>query len=302
MRRLSSDAFNIVAALEEMRPAARERDRERLRNVEGICGSLVGEPMKAPEVWSEEDLAIEHNGPTVKAKKGPRWLYGCAACYQTGGWVGGGGDYRYTERCVTCAGLDFLVDNVNGARLPSKFYGRNYDRSRLALVGTGASELLKEWGRGVTAGEAVSGAAFIGPPGRGKSHLAFVIGQWAMFKGGRRVRWVNWPKHLENIRASYGDKRCRPAECWDGLPSNGLVVVDDFGASRSTEWARDQSWALFEECPPSVQLLITSNLNPAEVGAGGMSEALGERAASRLMGQCGAAIFVFGGGEPRRAV
>tara|TARA_B100000989_G_scaffold100180_1_gene73167 strand:+ start:4224 stop:5120 length:897 start_codon:yes stop_codon:yes gene_type:complete len=298
MQPLSAGTQSLIEKLEAMRPEARKRDRERRKGL-GDWAKQTN-PGEAPKIWTAQDLIVDTSAATIKANKAQKWMYGCVDCYQSGGWISGVGRDAYP--CPKCDGLNGLIDRVNRSRLPSKFYGKKYDRSRQNLAGEGSADLLTDWGRGVFGREDVSGAAFVGAPGRGKSHLAYTIGQWVLFQGGRRVRWVNWPKHLEGIKASYGDRRTRSAECWDGLPTKGLVIVDDFGAAQATEWAKTQSWALFEECPQAVTLLITTNLNPSESGAGGMADALGERAASRLFGVCGSAIFVFGGEDKRRAI
>jgi DNA replication protein DnaC len=71
-------------------------------------------------------------------------------------------------------------------------------------------------------------------------------------------------------------------EAFQRVADAPLLVLDDLGASKWTEWVEEITYRLinhrYEQCLPSI---FTSNLVPAK-----LREALGERVASRLTEMC----------------
>lgn len=126
----------------------------------------------------------------------------------------------------------------------------------------------------------------LGPVGTGKTHLAYAAVR-ALSVSGARCNW-------EFVSAARIYMRLRPRpkvdtdEEFERLAKVGLLVVDDLGASNSTEWTAEQNFLLvdyrYSWGKPTV---VTSNLpvedrkTPGGVEPG-LGSVLGERVVSRL--------------------
>lgn len=123
------------------------------------------------------------------------------------------------------------------------------------------------------------GFHFVGPTGTGKSHLAAAVVRHVTER--RLVDSVYFtfvPAFFDTIRSNFD----RPVEqrdaFWDRVLNCGLLVFDDLGAERTTEWVRDQLGILMHQRWANKKpVLVTSNLPLDSYRA-----TLGERAYSRL--------------------
>lgn len=119
-----------------------------------------------------------------------------------------------------------------------------------------------------------------GGVGRGKTWQMFGMGQEALRRGVVfSVAWAFVPELLRDLRP--GGQRSEP-DGMDDLYRSGLLLLDDLGAHKPTEWAEtelgillDRRWR--DERPT----IVTTNVPPKKLG-----EVLGERIASRLAGMC----------------
>lgn len=95
--------------------------------------------------------------------------------------------------------------------------------------------------------------------GSGKSHACQATAhEWA--SRGFGVRYVVWEEHLERLREQFDNDQARvvPAADFDGL-----VILDDVGTEKDTDWALEQltgvtGWR-YRHALPTV---ITTNLDP----------------------------------------
>lgn len=91
------------------------------------------------------------------------------------------------------------------------------------------------------------GIFLYGPPGTGKSHLlaAAIIAKVHASTGG--IRWANVPILLDKLRAA---QRYTDSETMDRFEamrdSARVVVLDDFGKERATDWATERLYVLVE--------------------------------------------------------
>lgn len=116
----------------------------------------------------------------------------------------------------------------------------------------------------------------LGPTGTGKTHQAYGVirGFDAL---GVRARWrVTTAADLyARLRPRHG---VDSEAVFDDYAHASLLVVDDFGAAKNTEWTEDVNTRLvnhrYERVLPT---LFTSNLTPAE-----LADRLGGRVSSRL--------------------
>lgn len=100
-----------------------------------------------------------------------------------------------------------------------------------------------------------------GPVGTGKTHAAYAIGNAAVGRG----RWVEaWRLHdlLADLRPD-GDPRA-----WDRACGCDLLIVDDLGATKVSEWADETVTALLDSrLNAGRRTVLTTNQNGAALAA-----------------------------------
>lgn len=96
-----------------------------------------------------------------------------------------------------------------------------------------------------------------GDVGTGKSFLAACIAN-ALIERGTPVLMTNFSKILNQMGGMYSEERYRYIASFSQFP---LLVIDDLGIERSTEYALEQVYAVVDERYKSgLPLLITTNL------------------------------------------
>lgn len=128
-----------------------------------------------------------------------------------------------------------------------------------------------------------------GPTGTGKTYAAITAAR-AHFDRGLEVGF--WPvvELLDGLRPG-GDP-----DLWERLVyKTSILVVDDLGTSKATDWADERLFALVNRrWLDERATVVTTNLDPN----GKLAEVLGDRMWSRL---CGNDALILGiGGEDRR--
>jgi DNA replication protein DnaC len=131
-----------------------------------------------------------------------------------------------------------------------------------------------------------------GPTGTGKTFQAWAWWRrWAFYATRDRVpdaQFYTAADLLERIRKSYDGERIE-------LVPSELLVIDDLGVERPTEWVSEQLYRIVDEryrnCLP---LFVTTNLTGVQ-----LRDRLGDRLVSRLAEMC---ISVRLDGKDRRLV
>ena len=83
------------------------------------------------------------------------------------------------------------------------------------------------------------GLLFIGPPGIGKTHVAVAVLREVVLKGMRGV-YYDTRSLLSTIRSTYNPvTRASEAEVLDEVMQAELLVLDDLGAERLTDWVEE---------------------------------------------------------------
>jgi DNA replication protein DnaC len=119
------------------------------------------------------------------------------------------------------------------------------------------------------------GIYLAGPPGAGKSHLAAALAQ-AVASAGRSVSYASVPELLAFVRSGFGDSTADDRV--RALAGVYLLVLDDLGAGKQSDWANDVLFRIVNERWREERLLVvTSNLPLGEQE---------ERIASRLGQMC----------------
>lgn len=129
----------------------------------------------------------------------------------------------------------------------------------------------------------------LGPVGTGKSHAAVAACRPCHDTSGLDVRFAPLVELLDLLRPG------GPEDAFAALAAVDLLIVDDLGSERATDWTAERLGALVNrrwlEARPTV---CTSNLDPDTLAA-----ALGERVFSRLIG-CDAVVLRLTGDDRRR--
>jgi DNA replication protein DnaC len=146
------------------------------------------------------------------------------------------------------------------------------------------------------------GLLLIGEPGSGKTHLAVGVMKQLLDKGHECV-FFDYQNLLDRIRSGYdAASGAADREAYRAALEAPVLVLDDLGAHRVTEWVEDTVTSIITyRCNNRKPMIATSNLPDQDVGgkqieytgAGGtpvykktLSEMIGSRARSRLFEMC----------------
>ena len=117
-----------------------------------------------------------------------------------------------------------------------------------------------------------------GPVGTGKTHLAVSILKKYLADGFAGM-FINAVRLLERLRPPFNE-----AELMDMAETVEVLVLDDFGMQKDTDWTYEQLACLLNERYMSEKLtLVTSNLTLEMIEADGIQ---GKRIASRIKEMC----------------
>jgi len=189
---------------------------------------------------------------------------------------------------IDCRGVETSSQSamwvINRARLreriPKRFQGGIETlRQRLPNLAP-FLEAAERWVAAFSA-ESEKGLYIHGPVGCGKSALAYAIAGEIIKRGFDVEAWYI-PDLYAAIKAGY-DESGRPDEfeIVERCVRADLLVLDDLGTERVTEWSTEVVMRIvdrrYRECRP---LIVTSNVTPIEIGA--VDDLKAQRIASRL--------------------
>lgn len=143
-----------------------------------------------------------------------------------------------------------------------------------------------EWWEDVAAAlslavQGTRGALLTGPTGVGKSHMAAAVIRAATLERGISARWARWPDVLAACRTAIHAHES-PEAVLDALTRPRLLVLDELGGERSTEWTTDAlTRVLSAAIDRGCTVVATSNHSAADLG-----RIIGERSSSRLAQLC----------------
>jgi DNA replication protein DnaC len=177
------------------------------------------------------------------------------------------------------------------AGMPKRFRGVSLERKPICDISDEAMRDLRTYladvGARLDAGE---GLWLHGPNGTGKTSIAMLVAREAI-KAGRSVAAYSLPALLGRIRATFDAEHGTPyLTLFERLTSIDLLVLDDLGAERHTEWVLEQLYAIVNErWAEERAVVITTNLRDFELEA-----QLGQRTVSRLAESCATQIWIDG--------
>src|ERR687893_861208 len=140
-------------------------------------------------------------------------------------------------------------------------------------------EYLKDWEENREAGR---GLYFCGGVGTGKTHLAVAVMNELITKKRVPSLFVTVPELLDNLRGAYNDPGRNLDEWMDAVQNADLLILDDLGSERVTEWVRERIFVIVNHrYRESLPTIFTSNIGPKD-----LAQQLGERTASRIIAMC----------------
>jgi DNA replication protein DnaC len=144
-------------------------------------------------------------------------------------------------------------------------------------------ELPPRWRTVAPAEAAPDGSLFLhGTLGTGKTHRAVGLALAAAVLPDlqRLPRWCSTPLWLAETRSSFNGGQ--PARDHRHFTDTGLLIIDDLGVEKGSEWAQESIYCLIEAVYERETLcIITSNLSLSE-----LSQRLGARISSRIAEMC----------------
>lgn len=130
--------------------------------------------------------------------------------------------------------------------------------------------------------QAGRGLIIFGPPGNGKSHLAAAITAKAL-SAGKTAIFERVPRLLSRIRSTYENSPgVTEAQLLHTLGQVELLVLDDAGAEKWTQWTEPMLYTIIDERYSwERSLIITTNTKLSE-----LKDKVGDRAMDRLLEMC----------------
>ena len=154
-----------------------------------------------------------------------------------------------------------LQSKIRSSRIPSRYLGKTLEDYSIDKFNRVAVEFAK------IASKANVGAYLYGESGTGKTFLASLIAQ-NFLREGKSVVFVKVPNLLADIQATFNGKG-KELDLLDELRAANLVVLDDFGMEKSTQWAGSTLCKILDMRydNPNAVTIITSNLSLDELAA-----------------------------------
>jgi len=134
--------------------------------------------------------------------------------------------------------------------------------------------------------ESRKGIFIHGECGTGKTHIAYAIAKQSEDVMKLDVRFYNIPDLIRHLKRDFTEENKflsdENTNIGKLLNFSGLLILDDFGTEKLTEWVEESLYMIinrrYENVYPTI---FTSNLSPEK-----MVEKFGDRIVSRIIGSC----------------
>jgi len=188
--------------------------------------------------------------------------------------------------------------------VPKRFRNLGFDREPIPSIARDAPEVVRIVRRYCERVDEMlergEGLWFLGGPGTGKSHLAYLISQHAL-AAGRSVAIYTGPRLLDEIRRTYGEEDAGSTlDLIDRLTSVELLHVEDLAVARPTDWVLEQLYNIVNgRYENERSIVFTCDLAGDErderpLDPGALARHITRRNFSRLMEMCGDPLVLAG--------
>lgn len=193
------------------------------------CSGCTGDCLKASNRWYYPKISIEDGKEVVRQ-----------------------------IRCNFAKQRD-IARKFRSSRIPDRYVGKTFEDYRVDANNHEAVTFAQQ------ALNLKHGAYFYGECGTGKTFLASIVAQ-EFLREGKSVLFVKVPGLLDDIKATFNGQG-RELELLDELRAATLVVLDDFGMEKPTQWAGATLCKVLDMRydNPIGRTLVTSNLSPSEL-------------------------------------
>ena len=187
--------------------------------------------------------------------------------------------------------------------VPKRFRNLSFEREPLPSIERVAPHQVREVrrycdriGEMLDRGE---GMWFLGSPGTGKSHLAYLISQHAL-AAGRSVAIYTGPRLLDEIRRTYGeDDAGSTLDLIDRLTTVELLHIEDLAVARPTDWVLEQLYNIINGRYENERSIVftcdlTGDDAAPRIEPGALADHITRRNFSRLMEMCGDPLVLMG--------
>lgn len=172
------------------------------------------------------------------------------------------------------------------AKIPLKYTGKTFTDYRVTNENKSAVAIAK-W---LVNEKPTKGAYFYGGVGTGKTFLAAIVAQ-SFISDGRQVIFGDMPSLLADIKATFDGGESTSAFL-DKLLTVDLLVLDDIGAEKITDWSASQVYLLINgRYNAGLPVIVTSNYDFDGLVKRYGSDIVAKRFTSRLREMTAQAFF-----------
>lgn len=191
---------------------------------------------------------------------------------------------RGSTACPACQGQQRTDARLSRLLLPPRLAEASLQTFQPERHTSAAYMLARRYVEEFVPGQTRTGLLFTGTIGTGKSHLAVAIARELVVQKGVEARFVSMRDLLDRLRAASGDETTETKlQIMRPIMSGELVVIDDLGSQRSTEWVFDVMDEFFGELYDQQRpVIVTTNLPNLPVGQGKSQVPLAERTTMRV--------------------
>jgi len=178
---------------------------------------------------------------------------------------------------------DVLERMTKATLIPPRYVGATFLEFGTEKGNQKAYDVALDWANDTAAHTRGDGFFLLGEPGTGKTHLVCAAAMERVRKGQTGIRYLNVPIFLDRIRASFKFSESAAQDLFEfACTKASLVVLDDFGKEKATDWATERLYVLVESRYQNMlPMLVTSNRTLDELDSLGYGATV-----SRLQQMC----------------